>query len=55
MVKLLDRVWTQQELEVVLNKKGAANTDKYEYLARLKLALQNREKKVYLLPVDLEE
>ena len=46
MVKLLDNVWTQQELEAVLNKKSGANTDKYEYLARLMLALQHREKKV---------
>ena len=45
-VRLLERVWTQQELEVVLNKKGGADDDRYEDLARLKLALANREKSV---------
>nr|KAG5713046.1 hypothetical protein BaRGS_021840 [Batillaria attramentaria] len=45
VVKLLDRVWTQQELELVLNKKGPPETEKYENLARLKMALENKEKK----------
>ncbi|XP_076449493.1 short transient receptor potential channel 7-like [Babylonia areolata] len=44
-VQLLDRVWTQQELEMVLNKTGsAADSDRYENLARLRLALKNHEK-----------
>ena len=46
MVKLLDKVWTQQELSFVLNKKGASREEKYENLARFKLALENKEKKV---------
>ncbi|KAL8559450.1 hypothetical protein ACOMHN_045247 [Nucella lapillus] len=51
MVDLLERVWTQQELEVVLNKKGtSADTDRYENLARLNMALENREKQFVAHP-----
>ncbi|KAK7114816.1 hypothetical protein V1264_000808 [Littorina saxatilis] len=51
VVKLLDRVWTQQELQIVLNRKVTSSghddgqLDKSENLARLKMALENREKK----------
>lgn len=44
-VKLLDRVRTQKELEMVLNKTGKANDEKYEGLARFQLALKYKEKK----------
>ena len=46
VVKLLDRVRTQEELELVMNKTGKATIDEYEDLARFKLALHYREKKV---------
>ena len=46
VVKLLDRVRTQDELELVLNKAGKPNEEKYSSLARLRLALQYGEKKV---------
>ncbi|XP_060587786.1 short transient receptor potential channel 7-like [Ruditapes philippinarum] len=45
VVKLLDRVRTQDELELVLNKAGKPNEEKYSSLARLRLALQYGEKK----------
>ncbi|XP_076449193.1 short transient receptor potential channel 3-like [Babylonia areolata] len=45
VVELLDRVWTEKELEMVLNKTGsAADWDRYENLARLKMAVENGEK-----------
>ena len=46
VVKLLDRVRTQEELELVLNKTGKAQEEKYRPLARLSLAIQYMEKKV---------
>jgi hypothetical protein len=46
VVKLLDRVWTQQELSFILDKKGPPEVDRFEKLARLKMALENQEKKV---------
>ena len=46
VVKLLDRVRTQEELELVLNKTGKARSEKYSTLARFNLALQYDEKKV---------
>ncbi|KAL8582753.1 hypothetical protein ACOMHN_061632 [Nucella lapillus] len=49
-VKLLDRVWTQQELNFVLNKKGQAQVEKYENLARFQLAINNKEKKFVAHP-----
>ena len=45
-VKCLDRVRTQKELEMVLNKTGKSSVEKYESLARFKLALKFKEKKV---------
>ena len=45
-VKLLDRVRTQQELEIILNKAGKPRFNQYESLARFKLALFYKEKKV---------
>ncbi|XP_070179708.1 short transient receptor potential channel 7-like isoform X2 [Littorina saxatilis] len=50
MVKLLDRVWTQQELNYILNKKGQPDMERYENLARLKLALENKERKFVAHP-----
>ncbi|XP_076464223.1 short transient receptor potential channel 7-like [Babylonia areolata] len=49
-VKLLDRVWTQQELNFVLNKKGPPHMEKYDNLARFKTALNNKEKKFVAHP-----
>jgi hypothetical protein len=45
-VKLLDRVRTQPELEIILNKAGKPRFNQYESLARFKLALFYKEKKV---------
>ncbi|XP_021357995.1 short transient receptor potential channel 3-like isoform X2 [Mizuhopecten yessoensis] len=45
VVKLLDRVRTQEELEVVLNKTGRPKDNKYESLARFNLAIQYSQKK----------
>ncbi|WAR11309.1 TRPC3-like protein, partial [Mya arenaria] len=45
VVKLLDRVRTQDELELVLNKAGEPSEEKYSSLARLKLAVQYKEKR----------
>lgn len=47
VVRLLDRVRTQEELEIVLNKIGPPNVNKFTSLARFKLALQYSEKKVW--------
>ncbi|XP_076470184.1 short transient receptor potential channel 7-like [Babylonia areolata] len=44
-VKLLDRVRTQKELEMVLNKTGDPTEERYDALARFKLALKFKEKK----------
>ncbi|ESO90970.1 hypothetical protein LOTGIDRAFT_122406, partial [Lottia gigantea] len=44
VVKLLDRIRTQEELEMVLNKTGRSTIEKYEKLARFKLALLYHEK-----------
>ena len=49
VVKLLDRVRTQEELELVLNKTGKSQSEKYSTLARFNLALQYDEKKVHHL------
>lgn len=46
LVSLLDKVWTQSELEVVLNKDESAEADKNENLSRLRMAIDQREKKV---------
>ena len=48
VVKLLDRVRTQEELELVLNKTGKSQSEKYTTLARFNLALQYDEKKVII-------
>ncbi|KAK3787112.1 hypothetical protein RRG08_030275 [Elysia crispata] len=45
VVKLLDRIRTQRELELVLNKTGRHHQEKYANLARFKLAIQFKEKK----------
>ncbi|RUS88277.1 hypothetical protein EGW08_003979 [Elysia chlorotica] len=45
VVKLLDRIRTQRELELVLNKTGRHHQEKYANLARFKLAIQYKEKK----------
>ncbi|GFN92280.1 short transient receptor potential channel 6 [Plakobranchus ocellatus] len=45
VVKLLDRIRTQRELELVLNKAGKHHQEKYANLARFKLAIQYKEKK----------
>lgn len=49
VVKLLDRVRTHDELELVLNKTGKPNEEKYNTLARLKLAVQYGEKRVRIV------
>lgn len=46
VVRLLSRVRTQEELEIVLNKAGNPRDNKYESLARFKLAIRYNEKKV---------
>lgn len=46
VVKLLDRVRTHDELEMVLNKAGKGGTECFSRLARFKLALRYGEKKV---------
>ncbi|GFR70679.1 short transient receptor potential channel 6 [Elysia marginata] len=43
-VKLLDRVWTQRELSVVLDKAGPPNAETFETLARFQLAVDYQEK-----------
>ncbi|CAG5135895.1 unnamed protein product, partial [Candidula unifasciata] len=50
VVKLLDRIRTQKELELVLNKTGKHHQEKYESLARFKLALNYKEKKFIAHP-----
>ncbi|KAH9494610.1 Short transient receptor putative channel 6 [Bulinus truncatus] len=45
VVKLLDRIRTQKELELVLNKTGKPHQEKFSSLARFKLALKLRQKK----------
>ncbi|KAH9502966.1 Short transient receptor putative channel 6 [Bulinus truncatus] len=45
VVKLLDRIRTQKELELVLNKTGKPHQEKFASLARFKLALYYKEKK----------
>jgi len=42
-VKLLNNVRGRDELEIVLNKTGKENEEKYERFARLDLALKYRE------------
>jgi hypothetical protein len=42
-VKLMNNVRGKEELEVVLNKTGKENEEKYERLARLDLALKYQE------------
>ena len=46
VVKILDRVRTHDELELVLNKTGKPSEEKYSTLARLKLAVQYGQKRV---------
>ncbi|XP_059176499.1 short transient receptor potential channel 7-like, partial [Physella acuta] len=50
VVKLLDRIRTQKELELVLNKTGKPHQEKFESLARFKLALKYKEKKFIAHP-----
>ncbi|XP_059176496.1 short transient receptor potential channel 6-like [Physella acuta] len=50
VVKLLDRIRTQKELELVLNKTGKPHQEKFESLARFKLALKYDEKKFIAHP-----
>ncbi|KAK0061859.1 short transient receptor potential channel 3, partial [Biomphalaria pfeifferi] len=45
VVKLLDRIRSQKELELVLNKTGKPLQEKFDSLARFKLALKYKEKK----------
>ncbi|XP_035827592.1 short transient receptor potential channel 6-like [Aplysia californica] len=44
LVKLLDRVWTQRELTAVLDKTGHPTEDKFESLARFRLAVEHKQK-----------
>ena len=44
--KLLNNVRGRDELEIVLNKIGKENEDRYERLARIDLALKYQEMKV---------
>jgi hypothetical protein len=48
-VKLLNNVRGRDELEIVLNKTGKENEEKYERLARLNLALKYEEKPVSIV------
>lgn len=48
-VKLLNSVRGRDELEIVLNKAGKEDEEKYHRLARLDLALKYSEKPVSLL------
>ncbi|KAI8790073.1 short transient receptor potential channel 3 [Biomphalaria glabrata] len=50
VVKLLDRIRTQKELELVLNKTGKPHQEKFDSLARFKLALKYKEKKFVAHP-----
>ncbi|KAI8790076.1 short transient receptor potential channel 6, partial [Biomphalaria glabrata] len=50
VVKLLDRIRTQKELELVLNKTGKPHQEKFASLARFKLALNYKEKKFIAHP-----
>ncbi|KAI8790081.1 short transient receptor potential channel 6 [Biomphalaria glabrata] len=50
VVKLLDRIRTQKELELVLNKRGKPDQEKFSSLARFKLALKYKEKKFVAHP-----
>ncbi|CAG5116513.1 unnamed protein product, partial [Candidula unifasciata] len=50
VVKLLDRIRTQKELELVLNKTGKPDEEKFESLARFKMALDFEEKKFVAHP-----
>ena len=45
-VKLLDNVRGRDELDIVLNKTGKENEEKYDRLARLDLAIKFQEKPV---------
>jgi hypothetical protein len=44
VTQLLDNVREHEELEIVLNKTGRPNEEKYENLARFDLAIQYQEK-----------
>ena len=56
MVKLLDKIRGHDELQVLLNKTGAnSEQETYELLARLKLAIRYREKKVSVTRVHFAE
>ena len=44
VTRLLDNVRGHEELEIVLNKTGQPNEEKYENLARFDLAIQHQEK-----------
>lgn len=44
VARLLDNVRGHEELEIVLNKTGRPNEEKYEILSRFDLAIQYREK-----------
>ncbi|KAI8790079.1 short transient receptor potential channel 3 [Biomphalaria glabrata] len=50
VVKLLDRIRSQKELELVLNKTGKPLQEKFDSLARFKLALKYKEKKFIAHP-----
>ena len=45
-VKLLNNIRGSEELELVLNKTGGENEEKYSKLARLDLALKYNQKEV---------
>ena len=54
VVKLLDKIRGHDELQVLLNKTGSnSEQETYELLARLKLAIRYREKKVSQLVAAL--
>ena len=45
-MKLLNNVRGREELDIILNKTGKENEEKYERLARLDLAIKYQEKPV---------
>ncbi|XP_067652224.1 short transient receptor potential channel 7-like isoform X3 [Haliotis asinina] len=50
VVKLLDRIRTQEELDLILNKTGDHTTEAYENMARFQLALDYKEKRFVAHP-----
>ncbi|CAE1262284.1 unnamed protein product [Acanthosepion pharaonis] len=50
VVKLLNHIYTQAELELIINKVGKSNEEKYENLGRLKLAIRYQKKQFVVHP-----